>query len=359
MRATEIIEQTSSDSEMVAEAGTGWAWQISTSVYDAWAAKLKSQHTALPLTLPPGTDKIFWIGPNGQEVGFKKLTPHSLGSLQHVYSHQTLMLALQGSTLIPMVGSFAPSAALMKKLVKSQGVQTLVDPHNAISWQVKYTVYKGNVIKRSDLMQTLQVATLSDGSVVYEISPTMLAVLSLDDPRRWHKRYATVTAPLQTWDTLYQIRTSSVGIVRAAVLNNHIIAVTFESPDKSAVNNRIIAELAELKNLSIDVDLPVPPETTKKKMVKPNSNFHKMLAYVKDNPGATRSDWYVKHLGNNPQGMPGWTSAASVDNQAATLGLIVNKGSGLKYSLHITPRGSLALAMLNAGKPFPLHVLKS
>ena len=359
MRATEILEQAQASSKLIASTKTAWAWQITPELYTAWAGQLHRQQPGSSTTVPPGTDRIFWLGPTTKWSHPGDFTPDVLNDLKHVFSHETLMLAQQGTTLTVMVGSYDPPIALMKKLVSSQGVQTLADPLNLISWQIKYTVYKGNVIKRTDLMQTLQVATLSDGSVVYEIDPALRSALSLTNPINWHKQYTNVTVPVSSWDTLYQIRTSLVGMVRAAVLDGHIIAVTFESPQKSAVNRRIIEELAQLKNLTIDVELPQDPATAKKQFVKPNSNFHKMLAYVKDNPGATRSDWYVKHLGNDPQGMPSWTSAQSVDNRAATLGLIVNKGSGLKYSLHITPRGSIALAMLNAGKPFPLHVLKS
>jgi len=74
-----------------------------------------------------------------------------------------------------------------------------------------------------------------------------------------------------------------------------------------------------------------------------------MLKYVEQHPGANRSDRFVRHLGNNPQGMQGYDMSS--DGVAEQLGLLVNDGGKPgRYRLTITDRGRQVVSDLDAGK---------
>ena len=86
-------------------------------------------------------------------------------------------------------------------------------------------------------------------------------------------------------------------------------------------------------------------------VIKPNSNFHKMLHYVAANPGSSRSGWFVHYLGNDPQGMQDFQK--SPDGMAAKMGFITARDPGRKtstYQLRITSQGQQALAQLDSGQ---------
>lgn len=86
------------------------------------------------------------------------------------------------------------------------------------------------------------------------------------------------------------------------------------------------------------------------KTINPNQSFHKMLQYINDNPGKSRSAYYKEGLGRKPAGQPGFTSIDSMDKEAQDLGLITVKIINNRYFLTITDKGKEALEKLNSGE---------
>lgn len=107
--------------------------------------------------------------------------------------------------------------------------------------------------------------------------------------------------------------------------------------------------LPEATKIRISIAISKQLGTTAGVKIKPNSNMHKMLKYVEQHPGTNRSDWFVWHISNDPQGMQGYDG--SLDGVAEQLGLLVLVGGKpFMYSLTITDRGRQVVSDLDAGK---------
>lgn len=94
-------------------------------------------------------------------------------------------------------------------------------------------------------------------------------------------------------------------------------------------------------------------------MVKPGSNFHKMLGYVSAVPGSPRSGWW-SDIGNSTNDMPSFNG--SQEGLASRLGLITHRDPGRRettYQMRITPRGQEVLRRLDAGETVDLSRLSS
>jgi hypothetical protein len=271
------------------------------------------------------------------------LTPKSWPKDTHAVA--LFSLDPQGTLIQQISGQNAHALGAFKKFVEKIGAQHSVwyPYHNK-----NMVVRDGQLIPVNIARDSLLVHTFPDGSKAYKGTWDDADVLWGVDPL-W--REPSRPQP----DHHYRIETPNAGTIQVYQTGNDIVDHKFDARmAREAVP--LIQQLAQKSGLRIMKPLP-EPEPVKKQMIKPNSNFHKMLGYVKLNPGSTRSDWYVGHLGLAAQGMPGWTSDASPDGRAARAGLIVNKGTGSKYQLYITARGVLVLAMLNAGKKVPIHSL--
>ena len=340
MKAAEfLLEQKLDDgSKLLAIVGDYWIWQVPVASYMK-AYAVRKNETYDPAVLPPSGSDVVWYVSEQQDYQKRPLLPSGMDD-QHWKSYSTfyLFLGKDGSTLVPLSGGRWIKPAVLRKLAALTG--TTQAPGLEADRAENHVLYQGKVQKIRDVAKQYTHSSLSDGSVVSAIPRNLLWTVgnSWELPGKW--------------DTMWRINHPTAGGVWMKVDSNKLTEVGHMPPNKIFHLVRSIRELANREGWKIDVSLPEPPET-KKKVVKPGGVMHKMLAYLAENPGANRSDWFVKHLGNSPQGMPGWTDSKAHDGIAASMGWIENQGTGTGYSLHITMLGNLMLGRLNAGMPAP------
>jgi hypothetical protein len=354
MRATEFLTeaanttQTAPDgSKLIATAGSMWLWQVAASTYDAVYQKHKADKWNPALPVPPQAGAIYYVSDHTKQdydktqntYVMRSLTP---GQAVNEYDFYYRFLTRVGDELINLAGRKSFSPGLLKKLVKITGAQHAPTIH---SDDVKHHVLHGGEVTHTKIKyQEYELAPLSDGSKVYKVPKNLL----------WTVGIKVHGQSNQDWDTRWQIESPIAGSYAFVSKGNHLTRLNYPQ-NKAHAALKEIRELVAREHLTLGVTLPdaPPPTAGKPRMVKPASNMHKMLAYVAEHPGANRSDWFVKHLGNKPAGMKGWTDDKALDGVAAAMGWIRNEGTGGSYSLHITPVGKLILARLNGGHSVP------
>ncbi len=354
MRAKEILTeaatptQTAPDgSKLIATSGSQWLWQVPESTYLPVYEKTKSDKFNPGRPVPPGAGAIYYVSDltkqdydkNQNKYVLKQMTPDRAITEYDFYYR---FLTLVGDELINLAGRKDLSAGILKKLAKLTGAK---HAPTIPSDEVKHHVLHGGAVTHKKLkQQEYALVPLSDGSQVYKVPKKLLWTVGIrirvDDPRE------------NEWDTRWQIDSPIAGTYAFVSKGDHITRLHYPQ-NKAHAAIKEIRELVARESLTLGVDLPDAPAPAvgKAKVVKPASNMHKMLAYIAEHPGATRSDWYVKHLGNKPIGLVGWTDDKAQDGVAASMGWIRNEATGGKYSLHITPIGKLVLARLNGGHP--------
>jgi hypothetical protein len=355
MRATEFLTeakasiQTAPDgSKLITQSGDMWLWQVPATTYDAVYQKKQAEkyHPAKPV--PAGAGAIYYVS---QQVGYGYNDQNKFGEMElppykavntEYYNYR--FVTKVGDELVNLSGSKSITPGILKRLVKLTGAS---HAPSIPSDEVKHHVLHGGEVTHKKIkQQEYALAPLSDSSMVYKVPKNLLWTVGIrirpDDPRN------------EDWDTRWEIDSPIAGSYAFVSKGDHITRLHYPQ-NKAHAALKEIRELVQREGLTLGVDLPDAPPAPegKPKVVKPGGVMHKMLAYIAEHPGANRSDWFVKHLGRDPQGMQGWTSDTAYDGVAASMGWIKNEGSGNKYSLHITPVGKLVLARLNAGYAVP------
>jgi hypothetical protein len=352
MRAVDfIVEQTEpSASKLVAKSGNQWIWKISESTYIDIKNKyntMYSQSTTPIKSAPSGTSAIWFVSnqtttvydPPTHSYQYKTLTPDQADPNQKLH---WIVFAQVDQDLLNLVGDLTLSKANLVKLAKVSGA---LNARNLNKYQTKnHTLYQGQVQHIKDVKQQYAIEPLKNGSLVYKIPIDLY----------WTIGYSFVQDPKSNWNVQYQIENPVAGTIVVWAKDNTVVKHSFAG-NKAVAAVKSIQELAAREGLEMAAELPAIDEpTASTKKVKPGSVMHKMLAYVAEHPGATRSDWFVKHLGRDPQGLQSWTSDTAHDGVAASMGWIRNDAPGQqKYSLHITNIGRLVLARLNKGVAAP------
>ena len=292
-----------------------------------------------------------------------------LSGARYFFSAATKRYDLQTNTTQPQTWINWPRYPQVSVFVLSNDVLTqILDQHHvhnmaAFKKFIQYTgaergmwlpfankqmiLRNGKLMPRKTALESLRVGQLSDNSIVYRGSDQDKDIL-----------FGENTAYGPQWGTLYCIDSPVAGRLPVIVDNNKITNKPW-NPSRLAASLKALNEFCKTYKVLPPDDLPELPKATKPRLVKPGSNFHKMLDYVSKNPGCTRTDWYVKYLGNEPQGMPGWTGSTAWDGIAASKGLINNTSqSPGKFSLHITSAGSFVLSMLDNGHKVDINQLE-
>jgi len=319
---------------LIATSSSAELWEVTPEYYKSFSARARQPiiYSEKPKALPPGTTKVWFLAASSSE----HLIPDE--TLKSDWDYDWSFFAKQGSDLIRLLGKAAPTAGILKKLAEVSG--TVNSPNlGQHRGTPKLVLYNGVVRKTKDVFNDFELPPLGDVKV-WKIPRKLQWAVGKDFEYDREKEFK--------WDARYLLETPVAGQITVYVLGNSVVELWYDTSKPSPARAAVTA-LAERENLSINVELP-EPKVGKKRIIQPNSNMHMMLRYVNDNPGASRSDWYVKHLGLSAQGMPGWTSDKSPDGVAASMGWIENKGDINKYSLHITRRGELYLARLDAGR---------
>ena len=355
MRATEFLTeaakttQTASDgSKLIGTLGNMWLWQVPEHTYDAVYQKNKADRWDPAHPVPPGAGVIYYVSDKEQQILDKNQNAYVWAEVPPTQAvNQSSLyyrfLTSVGDDLINLAGKTRISPGILKKLAKLTGAQhaPAISPDD-----VKHHILHGGQVTHKKLKQQDYALTpLSNGSPVFKVPKNLLWTVGIrthheDDPH------------YMDYDTRWQIDSAIAGTYAFVSKDNHIIRMHYPQ-NKAHAAIKEIRELVTREGLTLGVDLPDAPAVGIAKVVKPASNMHKMLAYIAEHPGATRSDWYVKHLGNKAQGMVGWTDDKAQDGAAASMGWIKNEGTGGAYSLSITPIGKLVLARLNGGRPVP------
>jgi hypothetical protein len=338
-----LTEQTSNDeTKLIAKIGQQWIWTISKDTYNQIRNRWKEFAWKKFEDVPPDASSLWLVSDQTQKAyGFSdvSITPENLD--EQIYHWKWIIFAKQGLDLIHLAGLLNMSKSLLTKLAKISGAENA--PGLDLEQTQRHVLYRGQVKHAKEVMQNYALELLKDGSQVYKIPKHSLWTIGI--------RYRD-SEESPNWNTLYRIKHPLAGTIDLWVQDNRVVLWSFPS-SKLAQSVRAIQELTARDSLMLTKPLPVPDSTETTKNVKPGSVMHKMLAYIADHPGASRSDWFVKHLGRSPVGMVGWTDPKAHDGIAAGMGWIKNKGSGSKYSLHITNIGRLVLARLNKGVAAP------
>lgn len=345
--ATDTVRTLPDGSKLIATMGKLWLWQVPAHTYDAVYQKNKADKYSPAHAVPAGAGTIYYVSEQHKDEFDKVansyvhvyLTPdHAVNYYDSYYKFFTSV----GDELIPLAGRQHISSGMLKKLAKLTGAQhaPTLDPYDA----QKHVLHAGTVAHTKTNKAQYALDPLSGGAPVYKVPKHLLWTVGirirLDDPR--HK----------DWDTRWEIDSPIAGPYAFVSKGGHIVRLHYPQ-NKAHAALKEIRELVKREGLTLGVNLPDAPPAPegKPKVVKPASVMHKMLAYIAEHPGANRSDWFVKHLGRDAQGMQGWTSDTAHDGVAASMGWIRNEATGGKYSLSITPVGKLVLARLNAGHP--------
>lgn len=342
MRAKEILQEQKLDdgSELVATVGPMWIWRMPVATYLKVHDVAKNEKYKPSLLPPAGSDAVWYVS-DQKDYRQRPLLPNDFDSQNWKYSHQYLFVAAHNNQLVPLAGRKWITPAVLRKLAAETG--TTDAPTLRADHVDNHVLYQGKVQKIRNVAKQYAQPGLSDGSTVMAVPRSLLWTLG-------HPEYEDEET--RKWDSKWRISHPTAGSVWLLVDQDQLIQIGHIPSNKIFHLVRSIRELANRQGWKLAVTLPEPP-APKKKMVKPGSVMHKMLAYLAEHPGANRSDWFVKHLGYSPQGMQGWTSEKAHDGVAASMGWIENKGTGLNYSLHLTMLGNLMLGRLNAGMPAP------
>ena len=336
MRAQDIFEQTvlPNGSELLAEQGNMWLWKIPLALYNKIADTFKGQFNEHP-PLPATHGDIYWLSPVRDYQGLD-LYPRDTG-----YFHEVIFFTTQGNNLIAITYGFANriSPLMLKKIAQitgatsSEGLFPEVDTKG-------YALYKGQVRKQADIQAQYEIQPLKDGTTGWRIPREDIWATGRRDPfsDSSYTHYWVLDNPVAR---IIKLASDRDTVIDAAIPYKRV---------EPAVN--AVKELAKTYGLTLGISLP-EPKPKKASKVQPNSNMHKMLKYIAEHPNSTRSDWYVKHLGNAAQGMPGWTDNKSIDARAVQLGWMTNKGAPGSYSLSLTRKGEMVLARLNNNQPMP------
>ena len=349
MRAKEFLtEQTAPDgSKLIAKLGNMWIWQVPESLYAPVYEKTKADTFRPARPMPPGAGAVYYVSDQAKQRFDKTKNAYVWNDLTpdqaiNEYDFYYRFLTSVGDELINLAGRKELSAGILKKLVKLTGAQ---HAPTIPSDEIKHHVLHGGAVTHTKLKrQEYALTPLSNGSQVYKVPKNLLWTVGIqirpDDPRE------------KDWDARWTIDSPIAGTYAFVSKGDHIVRLHYPQ-NKAHAAIKEIRELVKREGLTLGVDLPDAPAPAvgKAKVVKPASVMHKMLAYIAEHPGANRSDWFVKHLGRDAQGMQGWTSDTAHDGVAASMGWIRNEATGGKYSLSITPVGKLVLARLNAGHP--------
>lgn len=354
MRAKEFLSEAaetattlSDGSKLISTMGKLWLWQVPEHTYDAVYQKNKADKWSPARAVPAGAGTIYYVSEQFKHDFDKVTSAYVRVSLTpdravNYYDSYYKFFTSVGDELIVLAGRQEISPGILKKLVKLTGAQhaPTLDPEDA----KKHVLHGGTVVHTKIKKQEYARAPLSDGSQVHKVPKNLLWTVGIrirpDDDRN------------KDWDTRWDIDSPIAGTYAFVSKGDHIVRLHYPQ-NKAHAALKEIRELVAREGLTLGVDLPDAPAPTvgKAKVVKPASVMHKMLAYIAEHPGANRSDWFVKHLGRDAQGMQGWTSDTAQDGVAASMGWIRNEATGGKYSLHITPVGKLVLARLNGGHP--------
>lgn len=322
--------------------GRLWLWQVPKSTYLPVYEKDKAEKFNPALPVPPGDPTIYYVSEqttyafsDDDRLVDTSFTPNLAVKKN---SHNYRFFTVEGDELISLAGTMYITPGILKKLAKLTGA---THAPSVYAGDVKHHVlHKGEVIHTGLKMKDYALAPLSNGSQVYKIPKNLLWTIGILFHRESNEE----------WDTRWDIHSGIAGTYTIVSKGDHVVRAYYPE-NKAHTAIKEIKELAQREGLTLGVDLPDVPATVvgKPRMVKPASNMHKMLTYIAGHPGANRSDWYVKHLGNQAQGMVGWTDDKAHDGVAAAMGWIKNEGTGGSYSLSITPIGKLILARLNGG----------
>lgn len=320
MRAKELFltEQTG-QSKLIKDLDHIWIWEVPHSKYKEY---LKQDVLDDSGKRPNPHYRLYFVS-SKSTYDRKEINPDNVGDYDRVILFQVI-----DNDFITIGGYFKFDAPDFKKIAKIFNIV------NAPGLDLGRKVfYKGAVSKTKDNWQLFSQPDLKDGSKVHKVPGPLLWLVG------WESREPAQIA--------YVVETSYAGEF-TLVVKGHLVQLAHFDKE----SHKVLAALKELcarEKIQIDPkylpDVPPPREIN----IKPGSNMHRMLAFVADHPGSSRSDWYVHHLGLSGQGMPGWTSEKSSDGVAARLGWLTNSGTQGKYSLTITPVGKLILARLNAG----------
>jgi hypothetical protein len=229
------------------------------------------------------------------------------------------------------------SQKVLQNLVDALGLEDSSMPHGSV-----WLIHNGKVVPVAQLAFSDPQPSLDDGTKVW-LLPTLvrrsLSLMHFDKVYKSADQAYVVQLPgVQEQDLAYSIL--------VAVKKGEIIGY-----GRGVHTKATEPQLAQLgQKLSDSLGLVA----SKDKFIKPNSNFHKMLQYVNENPGSPRSGYYVRGLGLSLQGLQPIDSPKSLDGLASRLGLLTLKDPGDKatqYHLRLTRQGVFYLQGLNRGVP--------
>lgn len=331
MRATEfLIERTLDDgSQLMAAVGDWWIWQVPQGTYLQFYQKNKGRawNRMVPAT---ASEPIFFVS-HQQDWQGQELLPTSSDPSSYAYR----FVSTSGGDLRTLAGDAKLSAAVLRKLAALTGAKNAPD----IGTQNKSVLYQGKIQSLPQMREHFTKAPLSDGTTVMMVPKDLWWTVGWS----WHTDN----------DNIYQLINPLAREITLYTKDGKITDAYYVQ-ERAGPAVSAIRELANREGLTIATELKEPPAKKKKKpMIKPGSIMHKMLRYVAQNPGCSRSDWFVKHLGLDPQGMQAFNSDKSPDGKAAALGWLENKGTPSKYKLELTMMGHMILGMLDAGNPVP------
>lgn len=342
MRAQEL-EPATTEPTLLASLGKYWIWKVPPQAYDKFAAIEKKT--------PQITNKehIYWVAKKQVEVydpqnNTVNMLPYTWDKLEPYQDYQYLLLMVQDNSLHLLSGSLMIPPQMLKKLADLTHAQN--SPGLPARLVKNHVLYQGDVVPVRNMWPQYKKPSLDSGNTVFATPKPLLWTVGLESH--------TTPGLEPDWDTLWKISTKN-NVVDLFVHGNHLVHMSYIVPMDRAEMNPLITQLVKREGWIQKVDL-LPEKPAKKYKVLPGSLMHKMLQYVKENPGCNRHDWFVKYLGNSAQGLPGFLDVNAVDGRASRLGWLEDKSKSNQYSLHITAKGIMVLAALNAGKTVPYSI---
>lgn len=329
---------------------SGWIWQNQevVSFFDAFSFPKIAQ----------ADDSKFWYEiPIDQEIlGSDYKWYHNIAD--HLYailsnksfsSADALLVAISSSYKVFTKGkevvrvpSNVPSASF-QNLVSALKLEDTRSPHGS-TW----VILNGKVEDIYKVAFSEPDGALSDGTQLWKVPSYVLLALSTIQFEK-------------TWKTADSAYLALLPGAHPQELNNTIlVAIRKGNILGMARGNLSRATEPELDKLAALLASEKGVGAGKEKFIKPESNFHKMLRYVNDNPGGPRSGWYSKGLGLSLQGMPPIDSPKALDGLASRLGLLTLKDPDDKptqYHIRLTRAGELALSRLDADRALPMSML--
>lgn len=342
MQAKELDPSATTEPTLLATLGIYWIWKVPPQAYDKFVTNVKE---APQIT---NKDHIYWVArkeideynPQSNTMDNISYTFDKVGRFQE---YDYLLLMMNDTSLHLLIGKLTIPPQVLKKLAALTHAQN--SPGLPATQVKNHVLYQGNVMPVKDMWAQYKKPSLDSGDRVFAVPKSLL----------WTVGEEAHTRPglEPDWDTLWKISTKN-SVVDLFVDGNSLVHMSYISHMDRAVMNPLITELVQRESWIQKVDLlPIKAKALKNYKVLPGSNMHKMLKYVKENPGCNRHDWFVKHLGNSPQGLMGFSDPNAVDGRAARLGWLEDKSKSNQYNLHLTAKGIMVLAALNAGKTVP------